>query len=677
MKTLRNALLLLFLVFAVNANAATDIVIDHSEPLRQLVYERVADVDGSRKPGDVPVTAMRFDAFGRRFDLTLEENRALTSIVQNQAVLESIDVYRGRIADDDNTWVRVTIENGNPKGMLWDGQEMYAIDIVDNQTAIYRLADLRISGDALSCSVAAITGNGDELFKAVLAETSANVIAQKGPGATQEIDVAVLGDFEFSSNMGASAEAEILTRMNNVDGIFSTQAGVQLNVNRVDIFSTSSDPFTDESKAGDLLDELSAYRLARSSQRGNGLSHLFTGRDLDGSTVGIAYGGKYGAAICHDRYGAGLTQATHGATFDSLIAAHEFGHNFGAPHDGTADSACEAEAQDFLMAPNLNGNDIFSTCSLEQIEIGIDRTYCVAPLPTSEVAIVAAALTKTMLLGNSSDIVFDVNSTGTDNVGNVQFDVSVPTNVILDGVATSSGSCTSGAGNVTCSLGTVVAGSGATVTLTISAPSTGTADFVAGISATDDANTGNNQASTLLTVDPAVELVLNATATVQIDPNQSIMISQRVENRATLAASDVTLTLTPNTGITVDSATWSPGSCAITDNIVTCQAASLAAQADDELLVQVTGITEGAQSYTLTISSSEADRNTSNNSVSGQINVGQVTTPVVNNQQAVGGGGGGATSPVFLLWLAAGSLLLIRRRPLQTRRSNLPGNART
>ncbi|MGI9261614.1 MAG: M12 family metallo-peptidase [Woeseiaceae bacterium] len=663
MKALRLALLAQFLlfIFALTANAATDIVIDHSEPLRQLRYERATSDDVNRKPGDAPVVSISFDAFGRRFELALEENRALTSVISNPAILESIGVYRGRIADQENSWVRLTIENDSPKGMLWDGQEMYAIDLVDNQTAIYRLADLRISGDALSCSVAATSGNGNDLLKAVLAETSANTVSQKGPGATQEIDIAVLGDFEFSSDMAANAEAEILTRMNNVDGIFSTQVGVQLNVNRIDVFSTSNDPFTDETKASDLLDELSAYRLARSAQRGNGLSHLFTGRDLDGSTVGIAYGGKYGAAICHDRYGAGLTQATHGATFDSLIAAHEFGHNFGAPHDGTTDSACEAETQDFLMAPNLNGNDIFSACSIQQIEIGIDRTYCVAPLPTADVTVVAAELTPTALLGNPSAIVFNVNSTGTDDVNNVQLTVSVPPNVVLDSVSAGSGSCTSGAGDVTCSLGTIVAGSGNTVTLNISTPSTGNADFVASITADGDANAGNNQASTLLTIQPAVELVLSAAASVQIDPNQSTSISPRIENRASLAATTVTLTLTPSAGITVDSATWSPGTCVIADNIVTCQAASLAAQANDELLVEVTGVSVGVQSYALAISSSETDRDMSNNNVSGQISVGQAAPAVVSAQES-SSGGGGAMSPVFLLLLGIGSLLLTGRR---------------
>ena len=77
MKALRLTLLtqFLFLTFAFSATAVADIVIDHSEPLRQLVYERAANVDGSRKPGQSFVTAMRFDAFGREFELTLEENR--------------------------------------------------------------------------------------------------------------------------------------------------------------------------------------------------------------------------------------------------------------------------------------------------------------------------------------------------------------------------------------------------------------------------------------------------------------------------------------------------------------------------------------------------------------------------------------------------------------------------
>ena len=62
-------------------------------------------------------------------------------------------------------------------------------------------------------------------------------------------------------------------------------------------------------------------------------------------------GVAYSSALCSTRFGAGLSEGNAGAMFDSLVAAHEIGHNFGAPHDGKAGSACESEMGDFIMAP--------------------------------------------------------------------------------------------------------------------------------------------------------------------------------------------------------------------------------------------------------------------------------------------------------------------------------------
>lgn len=662
MNSLRLVLLTqcLFFVYAPTASAASEIVIDYSEPLQQLVYRPATRSAGNQKPGDPQIASMEFNAFGRRFDISLEENRSLTSAVRNEEVLEQIDIYRGEIAGEADSWVRITVMNNNPKGLLWDGLEMFAIDAVNGQNAIYRLADLRISGDALSCSLVDEAGNAEEFLKTVVAEAYANVNIQNGPGAASELDLAVIGDFEFSTEMGASAEAEILTRMNNVDGIFSAQVGVQLNVSQIDVFSSSNDPFTNESVPIDLLNELSAFRQVTSSQRTNGLSHLFTGRELDGSTVGIAFGGGYGGGLCSRRFGAGLTQATHGPTFDSLIVAHELGHNFGSPHDGTSGSNCEAEAQNFLMAPSLNGSDTFSACSIIQMQDDVNNAACITALPTADIAIVAAASTSAALLGNPETIVFDVNSTGSEAINNVEAVISIPANVTLTSVASSSGNCTSGAGDATCSLGTIAAGSGVTITVAVSTPSTGSADFVATVTADGDTNSNNNQASTLLTIEPAVELVLNTGSAVQVMPNQTAMIRPRVENRATLPATDVMLTVTPNAGITVESAVWGPGSCVIAQSVVTCQAVTLAPLSNDELLMQVTGIIEGAQSYAVSITSSETDRNEANNNASGQVNVGLVTTTTAAASSE--GSGGGAFSPLFLLLLAVGQLISTQRR---------------
>src|SRR5690606_40314985 len=119
--------------------------------------------------------------------------------------------------------------------------------------------------------------------------------------------------------------------------------------------------------------------------RAYGLTHLFTGRDLDGTTVGIAYMD----ALCDARYGAGLTEVTtRGTWYESLIAAHEIGHNFGAVHDGEPGKACASTPSgQFLKSANVNGIDTFSECSLSSMQPAIARASCIRPLPPADVAL--------------------------------------------------------------------------------------------------------------------------------------------------------------------------------------------------------------------------------------------------------------------------------------------------
>ncbi len=625
-----------------SAAAENEFTVTYQEQLQQFQIGPVASVGNQTPSASAAGRSMNFDAFGRRFDIDLHENRSLLSAAQRSSATDSYGIYRGEIAGMTGSWVRIVVADELPHGMLFDGVELWAIDVArDMSTGIdkpfmYRLSDLEIPPGALACSDVGITKNAGEMAKAVLSDIGVN--AAQGDGAIEQIDIAVVADFEFTSNKGSNTDAAIITRMNNIDGIFSMQLGVQINVSRIDSFSSDNDPFTEQLRAGALLVELSDYRNSTPAQYTSGLSHLFTGRNLETTTVGMAYTGE----LCHRRFGVGLTQGTHNVTMDSLIAAHELGHNFGAPHDGTSGSVCESETGNFLMAPRITSVDQFSSCSITQMQDDVNGASCITALAGTDIAILAGGQPAAVLLGDAATITFDANSIGADTADSVNVDVTIPSGVTLESVSATSGTCTTGAGTASCAIGTVAAGSGATVTLTAVTSAVGTADFIATVTAATDANSGNNQASVQITVDPAVDLVATAAATAQVTVDGSTTLRPNVENRSSIAATGVSVTVTPGAGISIDTASWAAGSCSITDNVATCQANSLAAQSNTQLQIGVTGTSVGTRSYTVDVNATETDRDGANNNASGQLTVGSATTGSPGGGDDSGGGGGSA-----------------------------------
>ena len=488
----------------------------HAEPL--TTEQPLAGVDARAHAN--ALTSMNFQAYGRQFDLTLESNERLFAALpaSQREALRAYPIYRGRVAGMPGSWVRLTRVGDALEGMIWDGNDLYTIEparrakrfmidatgVADDATVIYRLSDTLSDLGPQFCTVVtpAASATALDAYKALVSELRANQPLAVAAAVTGQLQVAVVGDSEFSSDHPTDAESTIVSRMNIVDGIFSDQVGIHIVAASVNTFASANDPFSATTVPGDLLNELASYKEATAAIRSTAITHMMTGRDFDGSTVGIAFL----ASLCSPRFGVSVSQG--GAEISSasaaLVAAHEMGHNFGAPHDAESDAtqnqACASTPPTFLMAGRLNGSSTFSQCSLDQMQPEISAAACVQPVSTADAAVAASPASVSSLISQPLAYVINVSSIGTAAANSVTVSVTIPQSFTLQTVTPDAGSCSAGAGSATCNFGTLATGSTRRIDLVLLGSQAGTFTSTISLAASNDAVAQNNSASVSLVI---------------------------------------------------------------------------------------------------------------------------------------------------------------------------------
>ena len=367
------ALLLAATAWPALSGAAGGLVPQHSEDLRPA-FTRASKGDAA---------TLEFTAFGRDFRLQLSSNQRLAQF----AAGSSVQLYKGTLEGVPGSWARISVHDGLPRGMIWDGRELFIVDAAAEAvnygaagTVMFKLSDAVLE-QGVSFTGDAVEKPRDpaEAYGAMIGELRARTQALQAGVATEGVEISILGDAAYLARYASETQARdaILTRLNNVDGIFSSQVGVELQVVSVDLAGELTAGLSATTDSSALLEELGQLRRQSPALSATGLTHLFTGRELDGDTAGIAYT----LALCSPRYAASLTMAHSSAALDTLITAHEIGHVFGAPHDGTEQCASTPQGQ-YIMTPNLDSSvTSFSQCSLDEINAVIDSYACVVALP--------------------------------------------------------------------------------------------------------------------------------------------------------------------------------------------------------------------------------------------------------------------------------------------------------
>ncbi len=585
---------------------------------------------------------MHFDAFGRSFDLDLVPNTRLLAGLPaaTRSRLSKYDIFRGDMSGVPGSWARITRVGDDLYGLIWDGQELYVIE-PDHELARYSQAPLPVMGatyiyrwsdtdkhfsDLVLTRDRKNSGSPTAAYQAMVKELQALPLTGV---PTQRLDVGFVADFEFTAAHNADVDAALLARANNIDGIFSDQVGVLINLVETVSFAQNNDPFT-TSDPGDLLDQLGEFKLNTPTLSGTGLTHMFTGRDLDDDTIGVAFID----ALCPQVFdlngtlidgAVGLTQGTNGINVDSLVAAHELGHNFGAPHDAEGGSPCESTPASFLMAPAQNGSSVFSQCSLQQMQQPIAQAACLQPISPSDIAVTVSDPVLSGFLREAGQIGITLDNIGGGPAFNVLLELTIDPSVDLIVASGADGTCALSAGSAMCRIDQINAGTQRLITLDLLGNTVGS--FAASIVAdvTGDGDISNNTGAFDFNVAPAVDLAVEAGNSLIIRAGDPVQLQWLASNEEIIDASNVDVFIDWSGGTLVfDSVDISTqgSACTVTSTTSrTCSYANLVAGASETIDVDFTTSVNGTHSIALNIQGAEHDNDPSDDSDMLTINV--------------------------------------------------------
>ncbi|HET7809693.1 MAG TPA: M12 family metallo-peptidase [Steroidobacteraceae bacterium] len=568
----------------------------------------------------------QFDAYGRRFSLALTENDRLLQKLpaQRKLAFSRYRVLRGAVEGQPGSWVRLVESAGGVEGAIWDGHDLYAVtryaeaapflttplQAAPDQTVVYRLSDVQ---EALPRDFCALGGTGAGIAKqTALQQYQALVTDLQGTAdgrANRQIEIAVVADSAFAAAEQPDPTAAMLARVNIVEGIYTEQVGLLVLATDISVASADADPFT-STQPTTLLEQVGSWRRATPAARARGLAHLMTGKNLDGTTAGIAYLGT----ACEVDRGVSLSERSYGTTISALIMAHELGHNFGAPHDGETGGACASTATGMIMSPSITGHAKFSQCSIDVIRATLDSARCVTAADYADVSLAASATNIAAEGGVPFSFAFTVRSAGTRQAENVQFDLGLSdtTGLTLESVAADGGSCTISGPGANCSFGPLAPGETRTVTVTALGVVANNLSAHARLSAGNDALGANDTRDVVIAIRSGVDAAIGISSSSRNVPlGASLEVVADLRSLRALPVRNAVLTLNLNQAVT--SASMPGAACTVSAFSVICAVAELAPGATARLTVNTRTSAAGPLFATANVSA-PGDGDSTNNS---------------------------------------------------------------
>ncbi|HKQ47647.1 MAG TPA: M12 family metallo-peptidase [Phycisphaerae bacterium] len=304
--------------------------------------------------------------------------------------------YRGYLTAEPQSQVAASIIDGKSHmtilradGEIWNVQPIQTgalrAGLPDDLHAVYKARDV-IGGEG-DCGVAGLpvqipspNGGGEP---AVIPEGGGPRIANRRCRIVFDTDV------EFYQANGSSISAtvtDIEMIMNQVGLIYQNQVAISYYETAVIVRTAIPQPYS-SFNADTLLCQFGENWNNNLPSFPRNVGHLFTGKDLNGTTVGLGWIG----AICAGNFnncnpsGSSLAYSLVQSQFSTTLAsrvqdsAHELGHNWNACHCNTGGNCGGGTSNPNncgIMTSNISGQSTFDAAAMTAITSWRDSASC-------------------------------------------------------------------------------------------------------------------------------------------------------------------------------------------------------------------------------------------------------------------------------------------------------------
>jgi hypothetical protein len=152
-----------------------------------------------------------------------------------------------------------------------------------------------------------------------------------GMSTVSVTELACDADFQYFQDYGTvnAVQNRIETVINTVNMQYEAEVAITHEITTIIVRTSSSQPYT-STDAVTLLNQFRSEWNSNQSGVQRDVAELFTGKEINGGTIGIAWVG----VVCNLSYAYNMVQSDFNGAFlcATDLSAHELGHNWGANH---------------------------------------------------------------------------------------------------------------------------------------------------------------------------------------------------------------------------------------------------------------------------------------------------------------------------------------------------------